>query len=99
MSAGVSMTNFIWWSGAEAASARITSSRRRAASCLASQPPGVSAGGRWLANAAYALVVPLGAVAFLASLRLFGDQQGDVVGIAMALVGIGWMLLPPTARR
>lgn len=24
---------------------------------------------------------------------------GAIVGIAMALVGIGWMLLPPTARR
>lgn len=46
---------------------------------------GASAGGRRLVNAAYALVVPLGAVAFLASLRLFGDQQGDVVGIAMAV--------------
>jgi zinc and cadmium transporter len=46
---------------------------------------GASAGGRRLVNAAYALVVPLGAAAFLASLRLFGDQQGDVVGIAMAL--------------
>jgi zinc and cadmium transporter len=46
---------------------------------------GASAGGRRLVNAAYALVVPLGAIAFLASLRLFGDQQGDVVGIAMAM--------------
>jgi len=46
---------------------------------------GASAGGRRIVNAAYALVVPLGAVAFLASLRLFGDQQGDVVGIAMAM--------------
>ena len=46
---------------------------------------GASAGGRRLVNAAYALVVPLGAIGFLASLHLFGDHQGDVVGIAMAL--------------
>lgn len=46
---------------------------------------GASAGGRRIVNAAYALVVPLGAVVFLASLRLFSDQQGDVVGIAMAM--------------
>lgn len=46
---------------------------------------GASAGSRRLVNAAYACIVPLGAVAFLASLRLFGDRQGDVLGIAMAM--------------
>ncbi|MFM7107264.1 MAG: ZIP family metal transporter [Planctomycetaceae bacterium] len=46
---------------------------------------GVTARGRTLVNAAYALVVPLGAVAFLASLRLLGPQQGQVLGVAMAM--------------
>ena len=46
---------------------------------------GVTARGRMLVNAAYALVVPLGAVAFLASLRFVGGQQADVLGIAMAM--------------
>lgn len=40
---------------------------------------------RTIVNAAYALVVPLGAVGFLASLRLFGGQQTEVLGIAMAM--------------
>lgn len=46
---------------------------------------GVSARWRTAVNAAYALVVPLGAVGFLASLRFLGAQQGDVLGIAMAM--------------
>ena len=46
---------------------------------------GVSNRGRSLANGLYALVVPLGAVAFLASLRLFGGHQGTILGVAMAL--------------
>lgn len=46
---------------------------------------GATARSRRLVNAAYALVVPLGAIGFLASLRLFGDHQGQVIGIAMAL--------------
>jgi zinc and cadmium transporter len=40
---------------------------------------------RRIVNVAYALVVPLGAVAFLASLRLFGSAQADVAGIALAM--------------
>jgi len=46
---------------------------------------GISSRGRTLVTAAYALVVPLGALGFLASLRLFGDQQTHVLGIAMAM--------------
>ncbi|MFM8805094.1 MAG: ZIP family metal transporter [Planctomycetia bacterium] len=46
---------------------------------------GVSGRGRRIANALYALIVPLGAVAFLASLRLFGDHQATIIGVAMAL--------------
>jgi zinc and cadmium transporter len=46
---------------------------------------GVSARGRSLANGLYALVVPLGAVAFLFSLPLFGGRQETIVGVAMAL--------------
>jgi zinc and cadmium transporter len=46
---------------------------------------GVSSRGRGIANALYALVVPLGAVAFLASLRVFGDHQETIIGVAMAL--------------
>ncbi|NDC64299.1 MAG: hypothetical protein EBZ59_10030 [Planctomycetia bacterium] len=41
---------------------------------------GVSARTRRFVNALYALVVPLGAVAFLASLRLFGGDQSPVLG-------------------
>ena len=46
---------------------------------------GVSGRGRSLANALYALIVPLGAVAFLGSLRIFGSQQEAILGVAMAL--------------
>jgi len=46
---------------------------------------GVSARGRGLINALYALVVPLGAVAFLGSLRVFGGQQQAILGVAMAI--------------
>jgi len=46
---------------------------------------GVSPGTRALVNASYALVVPLGAVAFLAGLRLFGGREDVVVGVAMAV--------------
>lgn len=46
---------------------------------------GVSSRGRSIANALYALVVPLGAVAFLASLRVFGGHQETIIGVAMAL--------------
>ena len=44
-----------------------------------------SARTRRLANAAYALIVPLGAVLFLASLRLYADNQGAVLGAALAM--------------
>ena len=40
---------------------------------------------RTVVNAAYALVVPIGAACFLASLQLFGGQQSEVLGIAMAM--------------
>jgi zinc and cadmium transporter len=40
---------------------------------------------RRIANAAYACVVPLGAVAFLGSLRLFGHHHDAIVGVALAL--------------
>jgi zinc and cadmium transporter len=46
---------------------------------------GATPRGRTLVNAAYACVVPLGAIGFLASLRLFGAHQGDALGIAMAM--------------
>lgn len=46
---------------------------------------GVSSRGRRIANGLYALVVPLGAVVFLASLRVFGSQQETIIGVAMAL--------------
>jgi zinc and cadmium transporter len=46
---------------------------------------GVSGRGRRIANGLYALVVPVGAIAFLASLSLFGGQQATILGIAMAL--------------
>lgn len=42
---------------------------------------------RTIVNAAYALVVPLGAIGFLVSLRLFGGQHEHVLGVAMALAG------------
>ena len=46
---------------------------------------GVSVRVRRLAIAAYALIVPIGALAFLASLHLVGPQQSAVVGSAMAM--------------
>jgi zinc and cadmium transporter len=46
---------------------------------------GVSGRGRKIANGLYALIVPLGAVACLGSLRVFGGQQDTLVGVAMAL--------------
>lgn len=46
---------------------------------------GVSARGRSIANGLYAMVVPLGAVAFIASLSVFGDHQATILGVAMAL--------------
>jgi zinc and cadmium transporter len=46
---------------------------------------GVSSRGRSIANGLYALVVPIGAVAFLASLRVFGGHQETILGVAMAL--------------
>jgi zinc and cadmium transporter len=40
---------------------------------------------RTAVNVAYALIVPIGAACFLASLQLFGGQQTEVLGIAMAM--------------
>lgn len=40
---------------------------------------------RLLINGLYAAIVPLGAVGFLASLRLFGEHQGNLLGIALAM--------------
>ncbi len=40
---------------------------------------------RVIVNAIYAAVVPVGAACFLASLKLFGDHQGDLLGIALAM--------------
>lgn len=40
---------------------------------------------RLIINGLYAAVVPLGAICFLASLRLFGEHQGDLLGIALAM--------------
>lgn len=40
---------------------------------------------RLVVNAVYAAIVPMGAVGFLASLKLFGDHQGDLLGIALAM--------------
>lgn len=48
---------------------------------------GASRGLRLTAVVAYALVVPLGAVSFLASLTLFGGHQADVLGVALAVAG------------
>lgn len=42
---------------------------------------------RTLANIAYALVVPIGAIGFLMSLSLFGGDRDTAVGIALALAG------------
>ena len=46
---------------------------------------GASSGSRWWVNAVYAMVVPLGAILFLGSLRLFGGDHGGVLGAALAL--------------
>lgn len=46
---------------------------------------GVSGRGRRIANGLYALVVPVGALAFLGSLRVFGGHQETILGVAMAL--------------
>jgi zinc and cadmium transporter len=40
---------------------------------------------RRIVNAAYALIVPLGAMLFLASLRLFGGDSNATLGVALAL--------------
>jgi len=48
---------------------------------------------RTVVNAAYALVVPLGAAGFLASLQLFGTHQADVLGIAMAMAAGGFLCI------
>lgn len=40
---------------------------------------------RLIVNALYAAIVPMGAICFLASLKLFGDHQGDLLGIALAM--------------
>lgn len=42
---------------------------------------------RTVVNISYALVVPLGAVSFLASLSLFGGEREAAVGVALALAG------------
>jgi len=46
---------------------------------------GASPRTRTLVNACYALVVPVGAVVFLAGLRLVGGREDMVVGVAMAV--------------
>lgn len=48
---------------------------------------GASRGLRLGVNLAYAAVVPLGAVGFLASLPLFGGHQDAVLGVALAVAG------------
>ncbi|MFM8413888.1 MAG: ZIP family metal transporter [Planctomycetota bacterium] len=48
---------------------------------------GASRGLRLGVNLAYAAVVPLGAVGFLASLPLFGGHQEAVLGVALAVAG------------
>ena len=40
---------------------------------------------RTIVNLCYALMVPCGAAAFLASLRLFGGQQDAILGVALAM--------------
>lgn len=40
---------------------------------------------RLVVNMLYAAVVPIGAVCFLASLRIFGGHEGNLLGIALAL--------------
>lgn len=46
---------------------------------------GVSPRLRQVVNVLYAAVVPCGAVCFLVSLRVLGDQQGHFLGIALAM--------------
>jgi zinc and cadmium transporter len=46
---------------------------------------GVSPATRRIVNAAYAAIVPLGAILFLGSLQLYGGSRGPVVGAALAL--------------
>lgn len=46
---------------------------------------GVSPAARRIVNAAYAAIVPLGALLFLGSLQLYGGSRGTVVGAALAL--------------
>jgi zinc and cadmium transporter len=48
---------------------------------------GASRGLRLAATIAYALVVPLGAIAFLVSLPLFAGEQTAVLGVALAVAG------------
>ena len=64
---------------------------------------GVSGRGRRIANGLYALVVPLGAVAFLFSLRVFGGHQQTILGVAMALAAGAFLCiaaadLPPEVQ-
>jgi zinc and cadmium transporter len=42
---------------------------------------------RTLVNIGYALVVPIGAISFLASLSLFGGERDAAIGVALALAG------------
>ena len=51
------------------------------------QDAGASRGMKLAANLAYAAVVPIGAIAFLASLPLFGGSQAMVLGVALAVAG------------
>ena len=46
---------------------------------------GISPAKRRIVNAAYAVIVPLGAMLFLGSLQLYGGSRGPVVGAALAL--------------
>ncbi len=57
------------------------------AGIIATLMMGGRAGGRtrMLVNAVYALMVPVGAAAFLASLRLFGPRHDAILGAALAL--------------
>ncbi len=51
------------------------------------QDAGASRGMKLAVNLAYAAVVPIGAIAFLASLPLFGGSQATVLGVALAVAG------------
>jgi zinc and cadmium transporter len=46
---------------------------------------GAAAGFRATVNAAYALMVPLGAFGFVVGLRFFGAHEGTVLGVAMGM--------------